>query len=559
MGGVNGGVYTNTVYSSTDGINWNILQSTNAFTARKDASLLVHAGNMFLVGGNNGADMLTVFYSPDGINWTPRGPTLPAARSLMAACVYAGKMWFVGGSASTTVYASTDGLTFTIPSVNYGGGALTAAQLVGAPTPTATSAINAPTMWLIGGTSGTPRSNIYRATLNVAAPASIAIGTGGLVTDQFQFETQNAGAYLILKNTTDAWVYWGGALTKITDPNYPTSTVGGIVNVDDYLFVMGSDGTVFGSDLSNPFHWSALNFITADFVSDTGIMVVKYLQYVLTLKSRSFQIFYDAGRFPGSPLLPNIGSNTNIGCAHAGSVVKMMNTVIFMAQSNTAGRYIAMMDGQMARPISDDNVNRVLGSWNGATSLFAFGCKWNGDDIYVLTNEDLPAPSGTAFTIIYNFTSQEWSFLEDALGVTNILPGINYVTDGITDYLQAFDGNGKIYKVDPLVYTDDGVAFSVIGYTPKLDMGTDNRKFCTSIAPIADRRCKIPPNLLIIDVSDNDLQTFTTVGTVDLSSEFNPLTRAGSFFRRQHRWTHAFDNPLRLESLELDIVGEEKK
>ena len=408
-------------------------------------------------------------------------------------------------------------------------------------------------MWLIGGNdTGGFVNAIYTATLNVLYPFSFVIGTGGATTDQFQFTTQNAGDYLVFKNTTDAWVLYQGIVTKITDTNFPKATVPGIVNLDDTVYVMDINGVIYGSNLSDPFHWSALNFITADYASDVGVQLSKYLNYTVAFKSTTTQFFYDAGRFPGSPLLPILNATCKIGCAAAGSVVSTINTIVFMAQSSSQGRYIAALGGSggfTPTSISNPNINRILNSWNTTDPIFAWGARINGHDMYMITC----AGSSIHWSLLYDFTEDQWH-IWTGTDPTTVFPGVNYVTDGVSDYLQ--DRTlGRLYPLDPTVFQDNLVAFHSTGYLDKLDGGMNRRKFGSSVMVIADRSAPNPPNNISISWSDDDNQTYSSAQTVDLTTERPRIPRPGSFFRRSYKFDHSSNNPLRLEAIELEVIG----
>lgn len=557
MGGHDGSGYRNTVYYSPDGSNWSTLQQLATFPVRAFFALLSFKGKMWVLGGNNGGDINSVYSSVDGQTWVSTG-TLPANRSDAAACVYSGKMWIVGGyngAATTTVYSTPDGIAFTTVTGAYGGTAITAAALIPFRTPPSVGSNGALAMWLIGGLLGgaTFTNQIYYSTPNVNFPASISITTPGASTEQFQTDTQRLGDYLIIKNNESAFVLSQGSFTQITDQNYPLLTVPGVVNLDDTIYVMDPNGVIYGSNLSDPFHWSALNFITADFTSDTGVMLVRYLQYVLALKSTSMQFFYDAGIFPGSPLLPIPNYNLKIGCSSAGSVVRMNNTVVFMANSATAGRYIAVLNGNLPQSVSNPDVNRILNSWDALSPVYSWGSRINGHDIYVLSVR-ASSPFFVRFTLMYDFTENHWGIWTNPDG-TDIYDGINYATDTVADYVQSLK-TGIIYLIDPNYYLDNLSTFTATGYLDKVDGGTIKRKFGTAITAIGDQTpIASGANPLQISWSNDDGQTYNTASalSVDLTSQRPRLPRQGSFFRRRYRFDHATNNRLRLEALELEL------
>jgi hypothetical protein len=59
-------------------------------------------------------------------------------------------------------------------------------------------------------------------------------------------------------------------------------------------------------------------------------------------------------------------------------------------------------------------------------------------------------------------------------------------------------------------------------------------------------------SLLNISWSDDDLNTFTSSRTVDLSKTYVPLWACGSFRKRAFKFTYADNFPMRWRSVEID-------
>lgn len=551
------GGLVNDVWYSPDGATWTQLIANAGWSARAGATLLTFQNKLWVMGGIAAGSTVKqdAWSSPDGISWTNTG-NMPAVRSGMAACVYANKMWLLGGSNAstiqTTVWNTTDGNSFTVATSAYGGTAVTGAILIPYPVPASVSTNRYASIFLISGlyTGGVYTNNIYIATLNVSVAASYTpSGTGALSTEQWQNTTQNTGQYMIWKNTADAWVYWGGVFQKITSTNYPKSTVFGLVNLDDTLYVMDVNGVIYGSNLSDPFTWSALNFITADYQADAGVAIVKYQNYVLALKSSSMQIFYDAGRYPGSPLLPVIQYNARIGCASALSIQSFNNTVIWLARTEELGPYFVALINGVPQKISTPDVDNVLEAWIPSATLdFSFSWRNSGHYFYGFSLGNLAIP----LTLVYDFTEQQWHI--ERTGTSSTYQIINYVTDGVLDYFQA-PKLSILYEMSGGFYQDNGATITAIGQTSMIDAGNNQRKFTGSLTAIGDRAAPNgSPNSLLIQWSNDDGQTFSTGYTVDLTTPRPRVPRCGSFFRRRYRWTHATNNPMRLEALEQEIV-----
>lgn len=549
MGGKDpSGTLQNDVWFSPDGLTWTQLVLAASWSARYLFGALVFANKLWVLGGHDGGGTVaSVYSSPDGITWTNTG-SLPAARERAMVCVYTGKMWIIGGKSGAStfsqVYSTPDGASFSTPSAGYGGGAIIGSQAIPWRTPGSVSSINAPTIWLFGGDAVTGQQ-IYRATLNVAQPSSFSPATGASTSEQWQSTTQNLGQYLIWKNSKDAWILSAGVLQQITSPNYPTSTVPGIVNLDDTIYVMDANGVIYGSNLSDPFTWSANNFITADYEADNGIVIAKYGQYVVALKSTSMQFFWDAERFPGSPLLPNVSTNCHVGCVDAATLVQMNDNLFWVARTRELGAYVTTLNGTTPVRISTPDVDRILGSWIPGSGAYSTAIRKNGHDFYILT---LPSEN---VTLAYDTTEQRWHTWRS--GPNSYFGSTNYVTDGLQDYLQDVLV-GQLYLVQSTLYQDNGIAISSSSNGLLVDNGTNVRKFCGGLTVIGDRRASSSPNTATISWSDDDGQTYSSGYNVDLTAARPKVPRVGSFRRRRFKIAHSSNNPMRVEAFELEVA-----
>lgn len=541
------GAFLNDVWYSPDGATWTQLVVNASWSARYLFGAVVFNGKLWVIGGHDGSGSLTTVYSsPDGVTWLNTG-NLPSARESPLVTVYSGKIWIIGGKSGAStfsqVYSTSDGTTFATPSAAYGGGATLAGGAIVWKTPASVSSANAPTIWLIGGDAVTG-AQVYRATLNTSMASSFSPATSASTIEQWQIATQNAGQYLVFKNTADAWVLYAGTLQKISSTNYPASTVWGLVNLDDTMYVMDQNGVIYGSNLSDPFTWSANNYITADYESDLGIGIAKYGQMLVAFKSTSMQFFYDAGRFPGSPLLGIPSANTRIGCVWAPSIVNANGTLFWVARTEEAGRYVAFLNGTTPTRVSTPDVERILTSWIPQGFDAAFALRMNGHDFYVLNLQSL------SLTLVYDMQEKRWHMWKTA-GLA--FQGRNYVTDGQNNYVQ--DATvGNLYVLSSVVYQDNGIDISVSTTGLEVDGGTNVRKFCGGLTVIGDRLAASSPNNAVVLWSDDDGQTYSSGYTVDLTQERPKVPRVGSFHRRRFKVTHASNNPMRLEALELEIV-----
>jgi hypothetical protein len=541
-----GPTYFNDVWFSSDGINWVELTSAAPWTAREGASAFYFENNLWIVGGYDGSNYLEdSWYSPDGINWAAGGIGIfsGAGRSHTYSTVYRGQMWMIGGQiaagpgVSSDVWSSSDGISWTLVST----GAITArgnGQAVVFGIPTQYSQYNYDTIYLLGGDSGTMTlKEVLVGDLNVNLPTAFPL-TPDVSQDDYQFNTFLSGRLLIVKNSSNMWVLQSGQLVEITDSNYPSETVPGIVHLNAFIYVMTPQGVIQGCALENVFQWPALNFLTADFDDDRAVALAKHLNYVVALKEYSTQFFFDNGanQPEGSPLAPYINANMKIGCVSAKSVEVVDNSLFWVAQTKGAGRTVVRLDGLQVTTVSTPYIDKIL-MQTSAANMHGINMSIGGHQYYIVK-------TGTYTALCYDTTFNEW-YEWDTFGYRD------FVTNGnVAGWFLWSTTGGNLVQTDPTLYTDvlNGT-FSFYVQTDKVDFGNTALKFYGRAVLVGDRSNATPS----ITYSDDDYTTYTNAGTVDMQSNRPFLSRLGSARRRSWKPVQTDAYPARWEALEIEF------
>lgn len=441
---------------------------------------------------------------------------------------------------------------------------------------------------------------------------SFALPTPGVANQPFQFATiPQMGATppkLFLKNTTAAYVYDGTSLTKVTDADYPALTVPGVAYLDGTIYVMKSDGAIYGSDLLTPGTWTALNFISANAEGDRAVALARHLQYIVAFKERSTEIFYDAGNpVPGSPLSKMPSGLMEVGCAAAGSIAYTDNSLFFMSSSYPKGRSVQMMEGFTPRKVSTPFIDRLLDA-DTLSKVFSFVVKSNGHTFYVLTLVN------TNLTLVYDAITNEWHrwthltrgadvaattstssygvttftvsgghglndgdpilILGDVLPISYIsstqfsitsaqlippstvytsytegyFPGVFYTRGSNVDLLLSENG-AVVYEFSTSVFQDAGLPINFKARTALDDWGVMATKFFRRLEIVGD----IEDTTLQVRTSDDDYRTWSNYRKIQLTNDRAQLKALGAGRRRAHEIRHFDNTPLRLVSLEVDF------
>lgn len=194
----------------------------------------------------------------------------------------------------------------------------------------------------------------------------------------------------------------GGAVTRITDPDYPAETVPGVAYIDGYVAVMTPEGEIHTSGLLNPTNWSALDFINAEVEPDGAVAIAKQLNYVVAFGEWTTEFFFNAANpAPGSPLSRVQNAALQIGCANGYSVIQADNALWYIAQTRQRGRQVMAMVGQTPQAVSSPHIERILNADDLGT-VYAFPLRLCGHSwlIWTLKNSNV--------TIVFDATSRVW-------------------------------------------------------------------------------------------------------------------------------------------------------
>ena len=298
------------------------------------------------------------------------------------------------------------------------------------------------------------------------------VTVAGLPFDFVKANTASGAAGFVMKSTRDAYYFDAGVLTKITDVDYPDPTVPGVEYLDGYFFVMDADGVIYNSDLENPASWNALNYITAEAESDSGVAISKHQNYIVALKDYTTELFYDAANATGSPLSPYGNTAIQIGCAHGRSVAKIDGGIAFMSRSKSEGRSVHYFSPESFAPveIANEDVQRILGAAT-LTNVYSYGIRIDGHPLYVLTLKD------DNLTIVFDFATKlwsQWTYRAAAAAVT-----LTNLTQ--TSKIATATKAGHVFS--------DGDVVTIAGATPSGYNGTYNVTVTSSSAftfPVSD-------------------------------------------------------------------------
>jgi len=372
------------------------------------------------------------------------------------------------------------------------------------------------------------------------------------ITDTSVSGTGNIVAILgSVGGTQQAWYYpQGGAWTQITDTEFPPNQTPAIritssaVHMDGYMFVMGSDGQIWNSDLNSISSWSANNFISASTIPDPGTGIARSGDSIVGFGKSSIQFFINNGNPSGSPLSTIQEATIRLGVVE-GSHKTIGDSTYFIgipSESSVFGAY--ELKGRSVKKISTPDIDASFSSVTYCAGQIhtqtGFRHLLFGDSANFITN---------AYCLD---NGRWWKFSAGDNGWRGAALG--YASAGGLTYASGYDGSalGLIYNMNTGGdYTDAGQTLTMTIQTMPLDFGTGKYKYPSQVRLFGDKQsstCNVA-----MSYSDDFGGNFSTPVNMDMSSNspavFNPL---GRFRRRIWKFTNTTNLPLRLERFEVD-------
>ena len=330
-----------------------------------------------------------------------------------------------------------------------------------------------------------------------------AVNLGGMSYTRVEALSDTPLGTSILRTKYGMWVVvsTGGVVTatQVSDPDYPTVTVPGIVHLDGSYYVMTEKGEIYNSGVQAPLAWNALDFTSLEAGMGYGKTICRHLNYILAFGSLGCQLFYNAGNASGSPLLPVQNAAWAFGCLAPYSVRNISDATFWVSGSKLRAPQVLMMEGTQPKVISTPYIEKILQNHNLNTNENELGCvsslavRVDGHHFYVLHL------GYTHPTLAFDLATGEWAEWSSvsAVGPNLFEGGFDWTwavptspSGSSTDYI--IRGNtGEVAKLSQTVYTDCGLEIRANIRTPPWDFHTHKRKFLPTVELIADNSSSI--------------------------------------------------------------------
>jgi hypothetical protein len=345
------------------------------------------------------------------------------------------------------------------------------------------------------------------------------VGTISSGSSKVYFYPVGADLVLIDPENDEGWtIDSGNTLTQITDADFPSDLVDGLVNLNDYAYVLSSDGTISNSANGDATTWGALDYITAERDKDSGIYLTKHHDNIVALGSKTCEFFYDNANATGSPLARRQDIFHNVGCVSGAGVWETGNIILFPGTTPEGGVGVYKLENFGLTKVSPPGLDVFLTNYLTREEgyLIGSGIPGQAKALYFLTAYKLVSGVITpSYTFIFDTTTGFWYLagtnlaeLGDSVSIpiiswsfalgSDVRLGEGILSNGnlITvydDFLPVDRQSGSIYVLGGYVdadYVEQAEEISVNQTlkirTGHMDFGTTKYKYCNRLSIAGD-------------------------------------------------------------------------
>ena len=364
---------------------------------------------------------------------------------------------------------------------------------------------------------------------------------------------------------------------------------GGCAVLDQTMYVLDSDGQVWGCAIADAQNWSdGLNVITAEKEDDAGVYIAKHFDHIVVFGRRTIEFMADAANPIGSPLSVRQDISYNLGCADPNSIWRNGDDIYFLG-IDTSGQIqpYVLRDFKPIPLINSGGSSFLTTTMSQETTLETVGSGMSSGGVtyYVMTVYELdgsgnPKAKGS---YAHNSSTNIWTQWEFAGTVISGLPLVGYTLTDDSRIGEGILATGElVYVVDNYVPYDTevsgavdyvtagyvGTGYVVLGSTADSNIITmkvrldnydaDSRdwKFAHQLRYVGDST-QNAQDLQVRWCDNNNHQTnyddFTD-RTIDISSPLNKLTRLGRFKSRSFEFEYTGSEQIRFEGVDLDVT-----
>jgi len=296
---------------------------------------------------------------------------------------------------------------------------------------------------------------VHRDTFYSVNNAGIITSIGTLTTSNGRVDICDDGTYIVIVDGSEIYTYNTSTDTFATgsDADRPISPNTCIFQGARILTDENGTGQFKGGGNYDPTAWSATDYATAESNPDNLKRIVNYRGTVVLFGDYTTEFWQNTGG-SGFPYSRILGADVEYGLAARWSVGRFAGTYAFLAKNREGQVFVAALNGyNPPQKISNPELDHLINNYSTVLDASGFGYMLGGHPMYQL---NFPTANKSW---LYDGSTQYWSELR--YGANN-RHRAEMAVDFVNQTIVADHENGKLYKLQEGVYTDNGVEIHTI-------------------------------------------------------------------------------------------------
>lgn len=300
-----------------------------------------------------------------------------------------------------------------------------------------------------------------------SAHVATLLGTINTSTGPVMFE-DNGTSIVVIDGSPDGYSITAGVMAAISDVDFEGGS--SITNQDGYIVVtIPETGRFRISDLNSVTNWIDTDFATVEGSGDKVRAVISDLRQLWLPGQRTTEVYDNTGD-PDFPFQRIQAGFMQKGIAAARTLCRFDNTLVWLSEDERGHGLLVQANGYNPVIVSPQPINWKWSRYSRIDDAFAFVYQIEGHEFYVLT-----FPTGNA-TWVYDAREKQWhqwSSNIDGNEQSRHRSSCHCFAFGrhyVGDY-----NSGKIYSIEPDVYTEDGT--TIIRDRISINLDLDNARF----------------------------------------------------------------------------------
>lgn len=339
--------------------------------------------------------------------------------------------------------------------------------------------------------------------------------------------------------------------TEITDADFTALALcGKIEHMGGFAFVLTSLNRIHGSDINSLANWTATNYDTKQITQDDPAGLAKLGEKIVVFGENSVEVWYNAGNQTGLVLSPIPQLSAKFGLGMAGGTrtgqgrrhytAEIGGVLYFVGKEIGNSFYsnsLCAFNGSRFERVSPPHIDKILaGSF--VRSVCAVGIEGRSAIAIQLTD----TTDATQRWLMYVPEWKDWFEWTSTVFQPVCDVGGHFI--GISGAASA----NRVYWLSSTdIWQDDGTNYDRIVQLKMPSSKGSARKFMRwlGLEGTMERTACIET----VQVSDDDGQNWTTLGTIDRTAQKQAIYRGGSYRTRHIRFTNSTGHQGRIENM----------